>query len=536
MLSRLLFHDASRQRPGGAAILLATGALLAFVAASLAIAATASAQADGRERITSFDATIDITDDGAIEITEEITYDFGTNERRGILRDIPVRLYYDDEHDRLYPLTVLDVTSTSGAPDQYTTEDAGGGYLQIRIGNPDVFITGEHTYRIQYRVEGALNGFESHDELYWNATGSDWQVPIDRVTLAVTAPASITEVLCFAGPFGSSRQCDQAAQRRDLASFVHAGLDVGEGVTVVVGFVKGAIPEPASILEERWTFERAFSATSQTLAATGAAAAVVVLGVIRLLWVVGRDRRWRGSLVDQRFGSQGGDAERVPLFHGGPFPVEYSPPGDLRPGLIGALQDEVAHPLDVSATIVDLATRHYLRIEEVTTAGFLGDKTDWKLVRLPTPIRDDLHNYERILLNALFEDGDEVELSALRTKFHAELAKVQAALYQEMIDLGWYRRSPESTRNRWLGIGFASLVISIALLVAAAIFTRWALVPIPLVVGSIALIAFHGMTPARTAKGSAVLRQVRGFERFIGSAEQYRAQFAERSRIFYDYL
>ena len=358
---------------------LRLGALSALVpvlaAISIAYASTAGAQS-GEERIISFDVTVSVLHDGAIEIIEEITYDFGPFERRGILRDIPVRYRYDDSHDRVYPLTVLDVASTSGAPDQYTIEEPGGGYLRIRIGDPDVTITGTHVYLIRYRIEGALNAFETHDELYWNITGSDWQVPIDRVAVAVTVPAPITEVLCFAGYDGSNRQCDHSSQRGAVASFSHAGLSPAQGVTVVVGFPTGAVPTPSPILEERWTFERAFSATRRTLGATGTMAVAVTLGIARLLWIVGPDRRWRGSLVDQRFGSQGGDAERVPLFAGGPFPVEYSPPGNLRPGLIGTLRDEVAHPLDVSATIVDLATRRYLRIEEVTTAGFLRDKTD----------------------------------------------------------------------------------------------------------------------------------------------------------------
>ena len=259
-------------------------------------------------------------------------------------------------------------------------------------------------------------------------------------------------------------------------------------------------------------------------------------GIARTLWVIGRDQRWTGSLVDARFGSPTGAAERVPLFEGGPFPVEYSPPGNLRPGLIGTLRDEVAHPLDVTATIIDLATRHYLRIEEITTSGMLRDKTDWRLVRLNPQPREELLAYERKLMDALFEDGDEVEISSLRQKFRARLDSVQEALYEETVAQGWYRRSPKSTRTRWLALGILALVLSVGLFIVAVIFTEWAIVPIPLMVGSVALIGGHGATPARTGRGSATLRRVRGFERFISSAELYRARFAEQSRIFYDYL
>lgn len=524
-----------------------SGWLLAAFAGALVLAwgllaTSASAQTDGtaEEHIRSFDVTINVSVNGDLEVREVITYDFGTEERRGILRDIPVRFHYDGTHDRVYDLTVLSVSSDT-APDQYEREDIGGGYTRLRVGDPDEVITGSHTYEIRYRVAGALNGFTDHDELYWNATGNEWPVPIDLATVTVNMPAEVQESLCFAGPAGSNASCDEDLVRAQTATFAHSRLRTREGVTVVVSIPTGIVPTPEPILVERWSLTRAFSLNPLTAGVTGALSLLVAGGIARMLWLVGRDKRWSGSLVDARFGSASGAAERVPLFEGGPFPVEYSPPGNLRPGLIGTLRDEVAHPLDVTATIVDLATRGFLRIEEVKESGLLRDKTDWKLVRLTPPPRvatagTALESYEQKLMDALFEDGDEVEVSSLRTKFRARLESVQQELYAEVVKQGWYRRSPASTRSRWLAIGFGALVLSVGLTALAAWLTEWALIPIPLVIGSIAIIAGHASTPSRTASGSATLRRIRGFERFIASAELYRSRFAEQSRIFYDYL
>jgi uncharacterized membrane protein len=113
---------------------------------------------------------------------------------------------------------------------------------------------------------------------------------------------------------------------------------------------------------------------------------------------------------------------------------------------------------------------------------------------------------------------------------------VQDALYHTMVTREWYRSSPARTRQRWLLVGFAVLGAGIALFVLATIFTHWAIVPIPVMAGGILLIAAHQSTPARTAQGTAMLRRARGFERFIASAEVYRARFAEESKLFYDYL
>lgn len=509
-------------------------ALAGLVAVSAALALS-PAGAQTEERIREFDVSLTVTRDGELEVVEEITYDFGSNEHHGIERDIPVRYHYDDTHDRVYHLDVIDVSSET-APDDWEQMDAGGGNTRLRIGDPDETITGEHTYRIEYRVEGALNGFPEHVELYWNATGDRWPVPIDHATVRVQMPAAIQDSVCFAGPNGSTAPCDDEAVSADTATYAHSGLRNSEGVTFAVSIPTGVVPPPEPILEERWSIQRAFSLTPTTVGLTGLLSLLVVGGITRTLWLVGRDRQWSGSFVDARFGTATGDAERVPLFEGGPFPVEYSPPGNLRPGLIGTLRDEVAHPLDVTATIIDLATRGYLRIEEVTTSGLLRDKTDWKLVRLDPQPSEPLIAYERELMDALFEDGAEVEISSLRRKFHERLQKVQKSMYDETVAQGWYRRSPHSTRMRWLAIGLVGLVASVGLFVAAIAFTKWALIPIPLIVGSIALVAGHNATPARTAKGSATLRRVRGFERFISSAELYRARFAEQAGLFYDYL
>jgi uncharacterized membrane protein YgcG len=516
-----------------------TGTITTWLVVALAccvvlVSARDSASAQDIERIRNFDVTISITTDGDLEVLEVIDYDFGTAERHGIYRDIPVRYHYDDRYDRIYRLSVQDITTSSGTPDEFTLEDAENGRLRIRIGDPDQTITGRHTYSILYRVEGALNAFDDHDELYWNATGLDWAVPVDSATVTVKAPDEISSVRCFAGAQGSLLPCHRSILSADRAIFAHENLLPYEGISFVVALPTGVVVTPSPILKERWSAQRAFAITPLTVGLTVAIAALL-LGVIgRMLWNAGRDRRYRGSAVDVVFGTESGEVQRVPLFEGAPIPVEYTPPGDLRPGLIGTIRDEVAHPLDVTATIIDLAARGFLRIDEIEGSGRFA-RSDWQLTRL-TRNTAQLEAYERLLIDGLFEDAEEVELSALRTKFATRLRKVQDELYRAMVSRGWYRSSPAQTRQRWLLLGFGVLIAGIALFIFATVFTHWAIVPIPVMVGGILLIAAHQATPARTAPGTAMLRRVRGFERFIASAEVYRARFAEESHLFYDYL
>ncbi len=508
--------------------------VLLALATVLLLAAPAGAQGQG-ERITAYDVDIRVEPSGSLLITEVIDYDFAANSRHGILREIPVRLDYDSRYERTYPLDVVSVEGSPGTPDQYERETAGN-YARLRIGDPDKTITGAHRYTITYRIEGALNGFETHDELYWNAVGTEWPVPIDQATVRVTTPADITEVACFGGEGGSRLACAQAEQAGRTASFSDRRLQPGDGVTVVVGFAKGAVPPPAPILDERWSITRAFSATPATLGASVLLLVAGVFGVSRLGWRTGRDRAYAGSPVDVAYATSGQEEPVRPSF--GPFggvetPVEFVPPDGLRPGQVGTLVDEAANTLDVTATIVDLAVRGYLRIDEIPKKGWLG-KPDWTLTKLKDG--EGLLRYERLLLDGLFEDGAEVKLSSLRTKFASRLERVQDALYDEVVAAGWFAARPDKVRIKWYVIGAIATVLAVAVLVVLMALTHAALVGIPLVIGAVLLLASAKRMPRRTAKGTGVLRRVQGFRRFIDESEKERARFAEQQHLFSEYL
>jgi hypothetical protein len=429
---------------------------LALVMAGALAAGAGRAGAQSAEAILRYDVAIQIQRDDSIVVREMIDYDFGTAPRHGIFRDIPTTLRYDDAHDRTYPLDVVSVTGSPGTPVQYETGDAEAGRTRIRIGDPDRTITGRHTYVITYRMGAALNGFPHHDELYWNAIGADWSVPIQQAKVTVSAPGPIDRIACYAGPAGSSLPCAKSALNGGVASFAQPSLDPYGALTVVVGLPKGIGAEPAPILRKRWTLGRAFTATPLTVGGTLLLAALVVGVFGRMVWRTGRDRRYRGSQVDVLIGAPEGTPEQaVPLFEVDESgPVEFAPPLDLRPGQIGTLVDEMANPLDVTATVIDLAVRKYLVIEEIAKKGWFG-KPDWKLTKLKDPDRE-LLEYERELLDGLFEDGREVKLSNLRTKFVSRLHRVQDALYRNAVGQGWFAGRPDRVRGRWVAAGSGS--------------------------------------------------------------------------------
>lgn len=507
---------------------------LATVAVTLAMAPAAALAQQG-ERILAYDVVIEIGAGGSLAIVETIDYDFGSSPRHGILRDIPTRLTYDDTYDRIYPLEVVEVRASEGTPAGYAIESAEGGLTRIRVGDADVEITGRHSYELTYTVEAALNGFPDHDELYWNAIGSEWPAPIGRATIAVRAPADITQVACFQGYDGSTLPCDRASAQGERARFTQADLGSFSGVTIVVGLPKGAVPEPAPVLEERWTIGRAFEATPATLGASAAVAVAAVGGVAALVWRRGRDRRFRGSPVDQVMGNPTGEHQAVPLGEGdASAPVEFAPPDGMRPGQMGTLVDEQANVLDVSATLVDLAVRGYLLIQEIPKEGWFG-KPDWRLIALEQHDAD-LLTYERRLRDGLFRDGSEVTVSELKNTFAARLGAVQESLYADAVERGWFSERPDKVRSRWQGVGVVALIAAAGATFALARWTHWGLLGLPLILGAVALLVAASRMPARTAKGTAMLRRVRGFRTVIETAETHMSRWAEKELVFTRFL
>jgi uncharacterized membrane protein YgcG len=509
----------------------ATRLLGACMVLTFVLVATASAA--GAEEITREAVRLDIARDGTLHVVETIDYDFGPVPHHGIIRAITDRQHYDNRYDRRFPISNVRVDGSAGTPIQFT-ESTNGALRNVKIGDPDRTITGLHRYVITYDVRGATTRYRDHDELYWNTIGSQWTVTRSNVTVAVHAPAAITRATCFSGVTGPQLGCDNTAVDGREARFSDATAFPGEELTVVVAMPRGTIvPAPLPILDERWSFDRAFSRTPTTLGIASGLFALLLVAVGAVMWRVGRDRRYVGSAVDVAFGSAEGTDQRVGLFEDRDSPVEFAPPDNLRPGVVGTLIDERANPLDVTATIVDLAVRGYLKIDEIGKVGWFG-KPDWRLTKVKEGT--DLLDYEDTLFSALFSGRNEVTLSALRRTFADDLHKVQNKLYDDVVARGWFVGRPDYVRVMWTALGIVLLVVGIVLTVLAAVFTHWALVPVPIALAGLVLtVCAHNM-PRRTAKGTGTLRRVLGFRTFIDQSEKDRARFAEEQHLFSEYL
>jgi len=459
-------------------------AFLAMVAAPVA--------AQRSLAIERFAATIQVEPEGSIVVTERITARF-TGSWNGIFRTIPVKYRTPQGFNWTLGLALLSATDEQGQP--LRTEVSRERHYQ----KYKIWVPGAHdvtrTVLLRYRATNGLRFFTEHDELYWNVTGDEWDVPIEAASAVVELPPGATGVraIAFNGAYGSTAQ-DATVETTGTTVRVAMphGLGFREGLTVVVGWDKGLVAEPtaadraAGFLRSNWPL----------------AIPLPVFLVAFTLW------RRRG---------------RDPRRH--PITVQYEPPEGLTPGEAGTLIDNRADMRDITATLVDLAVRGFVRFEERDDRKLFGliENREYVLHRLKAPSESSgLAPHERRLLDGIFGGrGDAVELSELEDEFYTEVPRIQTDIFNRLLHHGFYRDRPDRVRARWVGGGFTSgMLVAIGGAVAA---DKLLLTPVPFVVAGVLsaliIMGFGLVMPARTEAGARTLEGVLGFEEFLQRVE-----------------
>ena len=500
------------------ALLTWSSTLLIALATALmpgaAHAAPGDSTGDRGRSVDRWDAVYELAADGSAHVTVEIDFNFGNQPGHGPYWVLPVRQGYDETYDRVYDVTDVSASSPTGAPADVHVEDQGDS-LAVRVGDESVDdVSGVHTYVLEYTVHRVMNTTEAGDELYWNVIGTGWETPVSDISVTVVGVADVSQATCWAGASGSDAVCDAAEVSGERAAFTQGSLAPYEPFTIAVAYPEGTY-DTTPVLSESNDVARAFRFTPWTV---GVALAVLLGGglvIVRRLRRVGLDQEYAG-VAPGLTPLDGVEAAVRPRDRKAPVAVAFAPPEGLRPGQLGTLIDEKADVRDVTATMVDLAVRGYLRIEE--------EGEDYALVRL-RDADESLHPYETMLHDAVFAGRDRVTLADLTTTFHADMAKVQAQLYRNVTGQGWFNRNPSHARNAWAGIGAGVLVAGILGTILLAATTSWALVGIPVILLGVLMLATISVVPARTPEGTRVLAQARGFELYLRTAEGEQLRF-----------
>ncbi len=202
----------------------------------------------------------------------------------------------------------------------------------------------------------------------------------------------------------------------------------------------------------------------------------------------------------------------------------YEPPEGMSPAEAGALLEDEIHPRDITSTMVDLAVRGYIKIEETAEKGliFTGKDYVFHLLKPRAEWNDaGLAPHERVMLENVFEGGQQTRLSELKNRFYTAVPIIRQDIMAALKNKGMYLLDPESANGYSVGAG----VVIVSLFVAFQ-FLGWAnfLDSIPLLIGAGIVSAviwwlFARVMTAKTVKGARAWIAVLGFQEFMNRVD-----------------
>lgn len=460
--------------------------------------ASTSALTTRQLRIENFHSDIVVMPDGLTDVTENIQVHFIGGPWHGLYRLIPVEYVTPQGLNYSLFLDVKKVTDGSGRPLRYeTSRERHYRKLKIFVPNAD---DSTQTVSIEYTVSDALRFFDEYDELYWNVTGDEWDVPIQAASARIVLPQGTSNIR--ANPFtGAYRSRAQNADIEVVGNGVEVRardpLGIHEGLTVAVAFDKGFVHQP-NAAEKAVLFLRSNWPLVVPI--------VTFFAMFYLWWTRGRDPRLR------------------------PIAAQYEPPDQLTPGEAGTLVDNSADMRDITASIVDLAVRGYIVIEEHQRDRMLGlvhDKDYNFIVHKDRSEWAKLKPHEQTLLDGLFTTGkvgETVSMSSLENQFYTNLPGIKNNIFSSLVMHGYYKRRPDTVRASYIGAG---LVVGFLIaFLGSKLASSSGMAPLTFTVAGILsgliICGFGWFMPAHTEQGARALEGVLGFEDFLVHVESDR--------------
>ena len=357
--------------------------------------------------------------DVTVDVSENNSYDYHEH----------LDMYYVTAHHGIYRYLPKQGQKLSGVrvPDYEYETYTQSGYEVLKIGSGSYVLTGENPYDIYYKISMYEDENQEKDMLLLNLVPADWETSIGSSKCVVTLPkeADLSKANIYSGPYGTETNQDNAVMT--------AGED-GKTITVTAKDIPAhhGITLQLELPQGYWVGAQEFGTVG------------VMQMMMFLLGPVGAALMWYLC---------GRDKHMVKT-------LEFYPPDDLTPGEIGYLVDGRADRQDVISTIVYLADKGYIEIEEVSRKNFKF-----------TAVRDpgtEVPEYVRLIYDGIFPGKSRTRTTAqigASSTFGNKFYKAKDQL-EEMFSGNKAITRPDSKMARW--------VCAIAAIVPAAEFVSWA--------------------------------------------------------------
>jgi len=456
--------------------------------------------------IKDFQSTITVNTDSSLLVEEKIIADCGDlPDKHGIFRVVPLETKTEKGTVKT-PVELISIADFDDRPIKYSeTKDNFNHTVAWKIGDADKNVTGENYYKIIYSVKNAVRaGNADFDELYWNLLGNFWGLEIENFRADIIFPEGVsqnnTDIYLYAG------QLDAEDNRLTKREWIDSGalritstsaLSPRQGVTVSATFPKGIIaPYQPGFFELYGDY---------------------LWFLIPVLTFIICFAVWNKYGKDPRV-----DKTVIPEFE---IPENLTP---MQMGLLfknGSFGDSL-----ISATIIDLAVKKYIIIEEIPKQGIFGQQ-NFRLKRIEGSGYPSPNETEELLLKKLFGHSQEVLLSKLKNEFHKELPEIKKTAINNL-------KQKELIHSSGLTLKGIFLVLAVILIFAAfaGAGTENLFAIIAFGISAAVVLIFGLLMPKRTPKGAELNWRIKGFKLYMETAEKYRTRFHEKENIFEKFL
>lgn len=465
----------------------AVGALLLASAGLFATAPAAHPQpAPAGVAIT---ADLKLNREGVLEVVEQVE----VPQDGSFQMSLPLRLQVGDDVERRFKVTDVDTKgagSATVANDQFTLEAKPG------------------TSTFTYSVHNLVSDAPGSQVFNWIGVVRSDIASISATLISPSFEMGIVD--CKLGPPGSTRACADVKTEVDGVLYLEqTDLRKGDAIDLTLQLPPGTVPSNADVRDD--SAAGPFALTAPVLVAFG----VLLLVLIGLAVFVLRARR-----QDAAAGT--GAQTLDPLLREGER-VQFVSPDGVLPGEAGLLLDEHVDPVDIAATVVDLAVRRYLRVAPLS-------ETDWRITRVNAP-DDQLREYEKAVYLALLPEGtDAVTMTELRAPGRVQSAPVRTALLDDAVARGTFADRRRLGLAGWLG--GALIVTGIAATIGLAITAGHALVGVAIALAGVATVLLPKYLPVRTAHGLALSGQIRALQRGLEATRREQVPPIDQETVF----
>lgn len=465
---------------------------LVFFLAGLFFSIQATAQS---EKLNEFHSIISIDPSGEITVLEKIQYATEISGKRGIIRSLPLIRLDNQDREVKNDYSILSV-KRGRVESPYHTERENGN-LVIYVGESSVLLEpGFYDYEITYSIPEQIRFFEGYDELYWNVNGTQWPFSVEKISAEIILPAGAQsmQAACYTGEYGSKAQNCEFTQSGKTASFSAWGLAPGENLSIAVGFTKGVVAAPPPPTElQQYGFQ-------------------LITGFIGLILLAYYFFTWSKHGVDPP------KPTVIPLF---------DPPAGLSPASVGMVIKGFFWQDFVTASVVNLALKGYLKIEENTNSSLFGliKQKEFDLIQIKNP-DESLPKEEKELLNQLFKTDAKITLDG---KYNSTVADA-VQKFQSSLNSQWNPLIYKGFNVKFwilpilLIIGYIVLIVNIE---DYFVYQEKGPLLIGFIGGNIILFFIYQWLIRKPAQEKLKLRvAIEGFKMYMAAAEEKMLQFS----------